>query len=534
MPYWSVPLYPTRSVISALASALALAAGTTTPALASGLLSSDAATQPAHAPAALALAASATARSEYAAKATRRGGLDSEVRNALNVARLGAVDVSVSIIDCDSNQELAGLNERSPVMPASNLKLLTSGTALITLGKDFKFTTKFNLAGDKLIIVGDGDPGLADPKLLADGGTNLSEFADALVGELKARGAKSIREVILDDRIFERAWIQPSWPKNQLDAWYAAPVTGLNFYTNCMEFFVTPGPKPGSTPTIKTSPNFSQLEVRNTARTGSADSTDLRIAKGSRSGSYTISGSVAPKYRAAEPFEVTMQDPPLTLGGFMADRLTSAGLAATDGIKVRMVDEGEQLPEATTAAVIATPIAAALRRCNVNSQNLYAECLLKRAGRAVSGQPGSWQNGAAVARMLVGERLGIDSGELIIADGSGLSRDNRITTFMLASWLTSLARDEKLGPAFIASMADQSAGKIADRFHKRTLNNLVHAKTGFISGVQSLSGYVTNVNTGRRIAYSVIINNTQKASPGARVKEFHEDVVQIIDRHLTK
>jgi D-alanyl-D-alanine carboxypeptidase/D-alanyl-D-alanine-endopeptidase (penicillin-binding protein 4) len=135
--------------------------------------------------------------------------------------------------------------------------------------------------------------------------------------------------------------------------------------------------------------------------------------------------------------------------------------------------------------------------------------------------------------MLVTERLGTDAGELVLSDGSGLSRENRVTAGLIAGWLASMAKDPRHGDAFVASMADNRSGKIAERFRGRKLTNLVHAKTGFINGVQSLSGYVTNTDSGKRVAYSVIVNNTQKASPGARVKEFHEDVVQIVDRHLS-
>jgi serine-type D-Ala-D-Ala carboxypeptidase/endopeptidase (penicillin-binding protein 4) len=456
--------------------------------------------------------------------------LQTELRQALSAARLGPVEIAVCIVDIDSGQTLAALNERAAVIPASNLKVLTSGAALITLGKDFQFQTRFVLSDSTLFVVGDGDPGFADPKLLEETGTTLAEFVDRIASEIVARGGNNIKEIVLDDRVFDREAIHSSWPKNQLDAWYCAPVSGLNFHTNCVEFYISPSSRVGGPPSVRAVPGGAFLEIRNTARTVATESSDPHIARGDRN-SYTVSGSISTKLRQSEPIEVTMADPAMLFGQVLAERLEGRGAAGKP--VVRMVAAGEQVDLTKTVAVVSTPLDAALKRCNVNSQNLYAESLMKRMGKAISGQPGSWQGGAAVVRMLVTERLGTDAGELVLSDGSGLSRENRVTVGLLASWLASMAKDPRHGDAFVASMADNRSGKIAERFKGRKLTNLVHAKTGFINGVQSLSGYVTNTDSGKRVAYSVIINNTQKASPGARVKEFHEDVVQIVDRHLS-
>lgn len=456
--------------------------------------------------------------------------LQAELRQAMAVARLGPVDIAVCVIDVDSGLTLAAVNERMAVIPASNLKLLTSGAAMITLGKDFQFQTKFVLDDSTLFVVGDGDPGFADPKLLAESGITLADFVDRITSEIVSRGGNAIKEIVLDDRVFDREAIHPGWPKNQLDAWYCAPVSGLNFHTNCVEFYISPSSRVGGPPSVRAVPGGSVLEIRNTARTVSAESSDPHIARGDRS-SYTVSGSVSTKLRQSEPIEVTMADPAMLFGQVLAERLESRGAATKPSI--RMATQTDLVDEAKTVAVVSTPIEAALKRCNVQSQNLYAESLMKRMGKAISGQPGSWQGGAAVIRMLVTDRLGTDAGDLVLSDGSGLSRENRVTVGLLAGWLVTLAKDPRYGDAFVASMADNRSGKIAERFKGRKLTNLVHAKTGFINGVQSLSGYVTNTDTGKKVAYSVIINNTQKASPGARVKEFHEDVVQLVDRHLS-
>jgi D-alanyl-D-alanine carboxypeptidase/D-alanyl-D-alanine-endopeptidase (penicillin-binding protein 4) len=186
--------------------------------------------------------------------------------------------------------------------------------------------------------------------------------------------------------------------------------------------------------------------------------------------------------------------------------------------------------------VVRTPIAAVLARCNGDSHNLYAECLCKAAGHAATSQPGSWSNGAAVVRMQLRERLGPEAAAaVLIADGSGMSRSNHVTPGVLARWLASFSTDPRCGPAFVESLprAGQE-GSLIHRFEHKPLVNEVRAKSGFVNGVRCLSGYVTHVASGRRVAFSILVNDIPAKVAASTVKEFHEEVVQAIDQWLTR
>ncbi|MBL8991532.1 MAG: D-alanyl-D-alanine carboxypeptidase/D-alanyl-D-alanine-endopeptidase [Phycisphaerae bacterium] len=460
--------------------------------------------------------------------------LEREIQSVLSQARLGSAQVGVSVQDAGTGEPLASINERAALAPASNLKLLTSGTALLVLGKDFEFRTRIVRDGDRLVIVGSGDPALADPKLLAKMGLTLEQFLDRIAASIRDSGVTGVREIVVDDRVFDRDTIHASWPKNQLNLWYCAPVTGLNFHTNVLEIYPSAGQRAGNAPTVRTVPSARWIELVNRARTVAAGSTSLWAAQ--EPGAefrFTLYGEL----RAApeEPIEVTVREPGLLLARLLADRVGRLGLGIAGATPtVRPAADGEAAPAGPTVALVRTPISEILERCNTDSQNLYAEALLKRLGNVVTGQPGSWSNGSTVVRMQINEKLGPEAGDLVMTDGSGLARDNRVTPVMLASWLGILYRDPNLSPLFVRSMASSAEGRLRQRFKDKKLTNEVHAKTGFIRGVLCLSGYVVNPSTGRAAAFSILVNNFPDNVPASRVKEFHDEVVFAVDRWLSR
>lgn len=464
--------------------------------------------------------------------------LQRKVEGALTRARLGNAHVGVSIYDVQSRTELVDVevNARGSdhgFIPASNLKLLTSGTALCVLGKDYEFRTSLILDGDKLIVRGSGDPGFADPELLDKMGNGLGELLDRLVGMARQSmgpdGAGRIREVVLDDRVFDREYVHPEWPREQLHLAYCAPVSGLNFHANLLNVYVDPA---------RSQPEAPWIVVKRSLRKVKDGSTELRLDR-EKDGPYTFKLSGTVRYAPDGPVQVTVNESCLILGRLLADRFIAAGLAApglsSETMPVRLAAPDEQIgdgPGAQTLATVRTPIATILSRCNVDSDNLYAESLLKASGHKSTGQPGSWANGTAVVRMTVRERIGPDFAmQLVMTDGSGLSRGNRVTPGMLTRWLASMAGDPELGPVFVNSLATVGEGTLKKRFKGDKLRCEVRGKSGYIREVRTLSGFVTEPQSGRRVAYSVLINDIP-AGADAKSKEFHEDVVEIIDGYL--
>ncbi len=475
--------------------------------------------------------------------------LNKDVTAAIAKAHLGASTVGISIIDVQTGAALAAINQDERFSPASNMKLLTTGTALAMLGPDYEFRTRLQRHGARIVIEGAADPAFADHVLLAEMHTGLNAFVERLAKAVVDSGMTTVSEVIVDDRVLDRDYIHPEWPRDQLDSWYCAEVSGLNFHANVLCAFASPGAREGDAAIIRTEPAGSAVEIVTRAKTVHAGNTSFWAAREALENKFTIFGTV----RAApvEPIEVTMHEPSVVFARLLADRLAQLGLgplararAASDPpgeptapapCRLAATDEELGTPD-ESLAVVRTPISVILRRCNVDSHNLYAESLIKLLGHVSTGQPGTWSGGGAVVRMQVRQLLGPEAAATIfITDGSGLSRSNKVTPAVLARWLAAISQDERFGAAFVQSLPRAKLdGTMAKRFESKTLLNEVRGKSGLINGVRCLSGYVTNRESGHRLAYSILVNDIPAGVPGPRVKEFHEDVVEIADKWLAR
>lgn len=446
--------------------------------------------------------------------------LNPEIRALIDRFGLTGAKVGVSVMDADSGEVLGAINADTQLIPASNMKLLTSGTAVAVLGSKFTFNTELVRAGDTLVVVGSGDPALGDPLLLKEMGIGVEDLFRTWIDAVTKSGDGPIKSIVVDDRVFDRNLAHPTWPADQLNRWYCAQVSGLNFHTNVISVFASPG-RPGEAPRVSVEPRADWLDLQNKAKTAATGSNTLWGSRAVGSNSMTLHGAV--RWTLPEPLEITVHEPARFFGRVLADRLETAGFGRID---VRLPEPLELLPAGQTVAVVRTPLDVVLRRTNVNSHNLYAEALLKRVGREVTGQSGSWENGAAVVRMATLQRLGPErASQIVIADGSGMSRDNLVTAECLARWLVTFHRDPKAGPAFIESLPiAQEQGSLKARFAGRDLHAEIRAKTGYIRAVSALSGYVTETSSGRRLVFSVIVNDFPSKTPLKSVKDFQEAV----------
>ncbi|HYE02617.1 MAG TPA: D-alanyl-D-alanine carboxypeptidase/D-alanyl-D-alanine-endopeptidase [Phycisphaerales bacterium] len=461
--------------------------------------------------------------------------LEREITNLMARSKLGTARVGVCVIDAQSGRTLAGIRESEPFIPASNMKLLTSGAAVRALGGDFEFRTRFELSGSTLIVRGGGDPGFADPFLLDEMGLGLDAFVGRVVDAVRQAGAAGITGLVIDDRVFDREYVHPSWPADQLSEWYCAQVSGLNFHANVLLLYAAPAARAGDQPLLRTQPPTGPwLTIANRARTVTTETSGLWAERTPAGNAFTVRGNVRAAFE--KPVRVCLHEGSLLFGRLLAEKLRAAGLAGAAGAPAcRLAEPDELIAEGRVIAIVRTPLERVLRRCNADSHNLYAESLLKSLGHALTGQPGSFVGGAAAIRMQLRDRLGPEAAAAtIIADGSGMSRQNRVTPAVLARWLVDMAAEPAGGALFVESLAAAGEGTLEQRFRKSRLACQVRAKSGYISGVRCLSGYVTDPSTGRRAAFAILVNEVPPSVAGATVKEFHENVVEIVDRWVSR
>lgn len=475
----------------------------------------------------------------------QQGSLTDDVERLINKRKMGTARVGVCIIDPAARQTLASVRSSETFIPASNMKLLTSGAALLTLKPDFAFRTELVLDGTRLVVVGAGDPALADPALLERMRPRMTvqEVVAALSTAVASSGVKELSEIVVDDRVFDRNYTHPSWPADQLNRGYCAQVAGVNFHANVLRVYPRPSGEGVGRPALYAlAPEapWMRLEVR--AKTVGDGRNSAWLSRDENTNRFTLRGDV--RFAAQVPVEVTLHDPATFFGQILATELMRNGvriagqagepISEPAGVRLAAADE---VFKGTTLAVVRTPIAEVLKRCNEDSANLYAEALMKRMGHEVTNEPGSWSNGASVMRMVLSEKLGPEyAANTTIADGSGLSRMNMVSPATLAQWLTAVAGDPKAGDMFVQSMAEVGTGTLEKRFSGRKPKHQVYAKSGYINAVRTLSGYVVDESTGRRVVFSVMINNLPVALSEAHqeAKLLHEDIVLLVDKWLTQ
>ena len=448
---------------------------------------------------------------------TRKDGtsLAEQLDRALDRGATGEARFTARVIDLSSGRELYAVNVDEPYIPASNGKLAVGAATLDQFGPDHQLKTYLALDGDDLWVIGTGDPGIGDNNLAKRSGGTTMTVLDQWATALAKRGVKSISgNLYYYDRAFDETWTHPSWSRGYITEWYAAPISGLNFNNNCVDIKVEPT-RDGQPVSFSVIPPTRNVTVRNKLITGRGDDPDV-----DREGDkdvFTIKGATT---RPRDLKSEAITNP----GAFFADALRTH--LADKGISIagriiradKPLDGRIEPPAGKIVAVHETKLSDGLGRINKQSQNNFAEgyCkLLGKAHRAKQGkdEPGSWEAGGEATKAFLG-RNRIDASKIVIADGSGLSRDNRVTARMISDLLKTMWKHKHKQAFFDSLSIAGKDGTIASRM--KDLEGRVHAKTGYIGGVRALSGYVRN-DDGRWLAFSIIYNGIDGS-----VKPFEE------------
>lgn len=467
------------------------------------------------------------------ASAALAADLNSAIRQMVQGHDLRGTKVAVFVMDLDSGQTLAALHADDQMIPASNMKLVTTAAALDVLGPDYVFRTELALAEPaqdaalpSLIVTGDGDPAFGDPVLLQQHGLTVDQLFEGWINAVLATGYTKFDRLVIDDRVFDREFSHPDWIASDLVKAYGAQVAGLNFYDNCVDVLPIPT-APGQAPAVEIFPPAPFIDTINRARTGANDFFTLDRKLGTNQ--LIFGGTV--KNRIAEPYQVTIHDPPMTFGQMLAHQLRLRGVEVGEVVRP---EPREDLPPHRAIHLVQTTLPLVLARTNQDSMNLFAEALMKRMGRQLTGQPGSWDNGAAAVRQVLRNRLGSRAASITVADGSGMSRENRVTARLLVELLRSLHLDGQKGVVYRDSLSRGGVnGTLRLRFDG--MNGTVYGKSGYLSGVSSVSGYlylpVTAANPEPRVlGFSILMNGFKPPLYNRDMKALQNKIVDLIDQ----
>jgi D-alanyl-D-alanine carboxypeptidase/D-alanyl-D-alanine-endopeptidase (penicillin-binding protein 4) len=455
-----------------------------------------------------------------------RADLASDVQQVLDdkLLRKGLVGVEVVRLGekAGQDQPVFSHNAEMPLIPASNLKLITTAAGLERLGQRFAFKTELRLTpeGD-LVLIGDGDPALGDAEYLKKVGWKSTTVFEMWAVQLRERqNVRSVRDVIIDDGIFDAEMLHPRWPADQIQKRYVPEVGGLNFNANCVDFQIQVG-SAGQPVQYYLDPPTRYVTVRNTCVAGKDNA--IWLSREAASNDIILKGE---SRGTREPVSVTIHDPGLYTGTVLSETLAANGVRREG--TVRRDNAARAASGGTVVAVHETPLATVLGRANKDSMNLYAEALCKRLGREASGESGSWANGTvALADFLRG--IGVPDNQFRLDDGCGLSKDNvispRAITTVLAHEFHGKNKDQ-----FLVSLSTAGIdGTLEDRFKGSDLRGRVSGKSGFVNGVRSLSGYL-KAKDGQYYAFAILMN---KIPDDPMAKILQEKIVKAVDAHAS-
>ncbi|HSI35739.1 MAG TPA: D-alanyl-D-alanine carboxypeptidase/D-alanyl-D-alanine-endopeptidase [Tepidisphaeraceae bacterium] len=467
------------------------------------------------------------------APAFARADLDSDIKAVLRDKALARAEVGMAVVrlgaDAKADHVLVRHNSEIPLIPASNLKLVTTAAALDLFGHDFKFRTLLLKHNNDLVLVGDGDPTLGDADLLRKSGWGPNTLFQQWADQLKKRGLTNFDRVVFDDSVFDQAFYHPGWPAEQFHKHYCAQVGGLNFNANLLSFYLR-STSPGQPIGYILEPATKYASIRNTCVTGGEQV--IGLARHDATNQVVLSGHG----RGSDVgYQVTIHDPGMFAATNLAETMVASGVALKSAAPARDRTLRAQLLKGgvdekagwAVLGVLETPLSAALARANKDSINLYAESLCKRMG-AESGEPGSWRTGtAAMGKFL--EKVGVPATEYTFADGSGLSRANTVSASALCKVL-SHAYHSSDREAYLTSLSVAGKdGTLETRF-AGTLSDMrgrVFGKSGFINQVRTLSGYL-KAKDGQWYAFSILMNNMADTATG---KNLQEAILRAVDQH---
>ncbi|MBL4845058.1 MAG: D-alanyl-D-alanine carboxypeptidase/D-alanyl-D-alanine-endopeptidase [Planctomycetes bacterium] len=398
-------------------------------------------------------------------------------------------------------------NSKRPLLPASNMKLFTTTTALHRLGPGFQHETRLVLAGGRqggkvhtgdLWLVGGGDPTLSFR-------FDSAPLLDTIVQAFKAAGISRVEgSLVIDARVFDDVRLHPRWETSDAEHWYGAEVSGLVLNDNCLDVTVKGGPRASLAP----STDYVRLVLQAKSTTARNKHNFSIQRTGSDKRTITVRGKVWTKSTGLTR-SIPVPDPAAFYGVVLSARLANAGITVTGAL--RKAGPKETTPAGFTIWRRVAPLPRTLGVINQRSHNLYAECLFKTLGRldprgkgAKLQRQGSWPHGAEVVTRFVRSELGLPSGEVTVSDGSGLSRGNRASPRALCRVLRA-ALNGPNAKHFHASMAQPGQpGTLKRRLRKLPQGVTVRAKTGTLSGVSALSGVLERGE--RRVVFSLLMN----------------------------
>ena len=403
----------------------------------------------------------------------------------------------------DRDEPLFELNPRALLVPASTAKLISVASAVDAVGWNFRYETAVKAGGPVVDGTLHGDllvSGTGDPSIAGRGGDDLSTWIQAI----RAIGIRRIEgRIIGDDDAIDEPRPGFGWAWDDLGYTTGALFGALNLAENRMAVTVTPGAAAGAPATLNVDPDAVDRPLKNRATTGAAGSSPLLWPE-QRPGEpfLTIAGSIPSGARAVRLL-VSAGNPTLWFASVLRHQLIAAGIDVTGAA----ADVDDVIIDRSSFRTIYTyrshPLSDIVQPLLKNSINLYAEAVMR-----LNSAPGVFAtNDAALdglKQRLARWTIAADGVQLV--DGSGLSRRDVVAPEALLTILRRMYDPSGTSPWMTALPIAGVDGSLENRMKGTAAERNLRAKTGTMSNVRALAGYVTT-RDGEHLALVVIVND---------------------------
>ncbi|WP_204105489.1 MULTISPECIES: D-alanyl-D-alanine carboxypeptidase/D-alanyl-D-alanine-endopeptidase [Spirulina sp. CCY15215] len=422
-------------------------------------------------------------------------------------SRWGILVEPLNASSLNANPELYALNARSYFVPASNTKLLTTAAVLHKLGADYRIRTPIYITGNppnltRLYLAGQGDPSLT------------RETLQQLARQLRDRGVETISELIVEDRSLPQTIRHPTWENYDLNFYYGAAVNRLILNENTFNLTLYPQ-ELGQPLRLEWDDAIAarQWQFNNQTKTGEFD-TDYTVDITRTLGTpiLNLTGQLAMNANS-DPWGMAVLNPSQYFLDTFHTLLEIESIAIASA-KIR--DRPQiQKTKREVANIESPPIADLIRDTNQPSNNLYAEALLQLLGENALSSPLNALEAAL-------NDLGVDPHSYQLTDGSGLSRHNFLSPEAIVQTLQGIARSPQ-GEIYRASLPVAGvSGTLRNRFQNTSVQEMMQAKTGTMTGVSTLSGYL-EVPEYQPLVFSIMLNHADRS-----VREQREAIDKIV------
>ncbi len=447
--------------------------------------------------------------------------LTTALNNVINDGKSSA-EVAVYVKSMKYGDPLYALHISQPMTPASTMKILTAEAGLIFLGPEYRFSTqlltdakevKNGILQGNLYVVLSGDPSLTFEDLVY------------LLVELKNQQIHAIAgNVYIDNTAYDQRFYGPGWEWKDKSYCYAAPISASIVNHNCLSFKVAPSRVSGHVANVITSSKYFYPTIHNTVITKAS----------TRHGACGV-------HLTSNPGSVIAIDGCLSRGGYTFgvstvvtdvpeyNRALFKGLLNRLGMnvfgRVTFGSAPENIP--VLAQHASKPLRLLINDMLKKSDNVIAGALFKKIGQLYSHQPGSWENGSFAVTQILTKHAGVNTKGMRILDGSGLSPENLATPLQMMQVLDFAYHHYPTSYEFISALP--IAGVDGTLKHRMwNIARRVRAKTGTISGVVSLAGYVTSGDK-EPLAFVIMINGSK--GMGWSYKSLEDRIATVLTRY---